>query len=69
MKPCKLLLQNRLTINEVSKFLEEKYGEPYNVSDFVFELIGLGFVKSVDGMQVAYNEKKKVALSYTIRNE
>ena len=58
------LLKKGLSLAEVSKAFEEKYGEPCDVSDFVSELIQNGFAKSIDGIRITSETKRKVTLSF-----
>jgi len=62
------LLKKGLPIAKVENILEKKYGEPFNVSDFVLELIELGFVKSIDQITIPSNKKRKITLSFIKKN-
>ena len=57
------LLKKDLSISEIEKILENKFGEPVNVKEFVLELIDLGFVKYVNHIKIKNNKKRKTTLS------
>jgi len=57
------LLKKDLTISEIEKILENKFGEPVNLKEFVLELIDLGFVKYVNHIKIKNNKKRKTTLS------
>jgi putative peptide zinc metalloprotease protein len=58
------LIEKGLTIIDVQNVLEKKYGEPFNVSDFVEELVELGFVKSIDEIPVKSSQERNSSLSF-----
>ena len=58
------LVKKGLKIIDVKNVLEEKYGEPFDVSDFVEELVELGFVKSIDKIPVELHSERKTSLSF-----
>lgn len=62
------LLKEGLSISKVEKVLEKKYGEPFNVSGFVSELIDLGFVKSIDQITLPSKTRRKITLSCIKKN-
>lgn len=58
------LLNAGLSMANVSRELEEKYGAPFDISDFVSRLVDLGFVKSIDGVALPPGKRRRVSLPF-----
>ncbi len=58
------LLQQGESFREVSERLEKKYGEKYDIKDFVSELIQLGFVSSIDGIPLQVTPPRGKTISF-----
>ena len=63
------LLKKDLSISEIEKILENKFGEPVDLKEFVLELIDLGFVKYVNHIEIKAISKRKTTLSSIKKNQ
>ncbi len=62
------LLKTGLSIAQVADILERNYEESFDVSDFVLELVDLGFVKTIDQITIPSNAKRKLTFSFIKKN-